>query len=494
MTTQITISGLQNNQPYLVQVAAVNDLGQGPWSAVAGPAAPAPDASYLINYVRQLTGVFSKDILTDDLLLFWMNEAYSELARLFDWPWLPITPLSLDEAPAFDSDFTSILAYRVAPRVLELEADESPRAEAYRKEYQNMLTNMYKHLLRAQDVGNPTSMSDLVLFVRALLDEFSQSLDNAMIENKIMNVHDELVRSEAWVFPSPVFPQMGWSESRVLAYGAAGRLATLLEKTESLVSSMGEEFSAGVVNLRLAFQNDYSSRDEDAEALARQARTFLGNYSTRASDSLLKTWIYEEYQNLCSERSWSWLQQEATIVLPLGSSTFSLASTLVKIHEIHRVELDSNGHVNEAEPGLLVPSVLEVQYNDPRFYYAVDHMTGDITIAPEQTKEITLRIRYEVVPESGYLMPTTIDGMVGDNFTGFAIPTRFKHILSYRAAMRAGVILEVPQSVYDMCANSATSLYEAMYNDYQMGHTQEPFQIGGNALETRKYVPWFRAE
>jgi hypothetical protein len=44
-----------------------------------------------------------------------------------------------------------------------------------------------------------------------------------------------------------------------------------------------------------------------------------------------------------------------------------------------------------------------------------------------------------------------------------------------------------------MCQKSAEALYNAMYNDYQMAHTQEPFQLGGSSLEERKYVPWFRA-
>jgi hypothetical protein len=58
--------------------------------------------------------------------------------------------------------------------------------------------------------------------------------------------------------------------------------------------------------------------------------------------------------------------------------------------------------------------------------------------------------------------------------------------------MKAAIVVEAPQTVFDMCQKSAEALYNAMYNDYQMAHTQEPFQLGGSSLEERKYVPWFR--
>lgn len=39
-------------------------------------------------YVRDLTGVYSTDLLPDTLLDRWLQEAYSELNRAEDWPWL----------------------------------------------------------------------------------------------------------------------------------------------------------------------------------------------------------------------------------------------------------------------------------------------------------------------------------------------------------------------------------------------------------------------
>lgn len=42
----------------------------------------------LRTYVRDLTGVYSTDLVSDSLLNRWINEAYFELARDRDWPWL----------------------------------------------------------------------------------------------------------------------------------------------------------------------------------------------------------------------------------------------------------------------------------------------------------------------------------------------------------------------------------------------------------------------
>lgn len=42
----------------------------------------------LRTYVRDLTGVYSTDLLPDALLDRWLGEAYSELNRSDDWPWM----------------------------------------------------------------------------------------------------------------------------------------------------------------------------------------------------------------------------------------------------------------------------------------------------------------------------------------------------------------------------------------------------------------------
>ena len=483
MSLSRTITGLVNGQSYTIRVRASNALGPGAWATTTGTTSPRPDSSYINNYVRQLTGVFSRDIITDELILFWINEAYTELARLYEWPWLPITPLAENESPKFDADFATILAYRVAPRVLELEADDSPRAQAYMKEYERMLENMYKSLLRSQDINTPSTMANLVLHVRTLLDEYSQRIDTSMIETMIGNTHDELVAKEDWVFPSLTFPKMGWEDARILAYGAAARLAPFTDKPADFTNVLLQEYSTMLDHLRLKYENDFSNRGNTASELVRQARTFLGVYSKKASDSLLKTWLYEEYQNLCSERPWAWLQTTDTFDIAAGDESFTFGPTAgrVKIHEINRILIDGSGSIIESEPLILVPSLIGIPLNTDNIYYNYDTATKIVHIGPKLDDAYKIRVRYEELPD--------VDAGMTSNIL---VPDRFVHILAYRVAMKAAVIVEAPQAVFDLCQKSAEALYNAMYNDYQMAHTNEAFQLGGSSLEERKYVPWFR--
>jgi hypothetical protein len=488
MSISRTISNLVNGQAYLVRVRAVNPTTVpnlvSPWATATSSTLPRPDASYINDYIRQLTGVFSRDIITDDLILFWINEAYSELARLYEWPWLPITPLAANQAPKFDADFATILAYRVAPRVLELEADDGPRAAAYTKEYERMLENMYKSLLRTQDITTPATMADLVLHVRTLLDEYSTRLDTAMIQTLITNTHDELVIKEAWVFPSGSFPRMGWADARILAYGAAARLAPMVDKSADFTNVLLQEYSTMLDHLRLKFENDFSTRGNTADDLIRQSRTFLGVYSKKASDSLLKTWLYEEYQNLCSERPWAWLEKTNTYDIAANATSFNFGAGAgrVKIHEMNRIQLDGAGRIIESEPLILAPSLIGIPLNTDNTYYVYDTSTKTVHVGPTRDDAYKIRVRYEELPDVNQAMTSNI-----------LVPDRFVHILAYRVAMRAAVIVEAPQAVFDLCQKAAEALYNAMYNDYQMAHTNEAFQLGGSSLEDRKYVPWFRA-
>lgn len=42
----------------------------------------------LIQYVRDLTGIYSTDLLSDALITRWLGETYSEVNRAAEWPWL----------------------------------------------------------------------------------------------------------------------------------------------------------------------------------------------------------------------------------------------------------------------------------------------------------------------------------------------------------------------------------------------------------------------
>jgi hypothetical protein len=53
----------------------------------------------LIQYVRDLTGIYSADVVSDGLISRWINEAYGEVARDRDWDWLEQTFVGAVPAP-----------------------------------------------------------------------------------------------------------------------------------------------------------------------------------------------------------------------------------------------------------------------------------------------------------------------------------------------------------------------------------------------------------
>lgn len=188
-------------------------------------------------YVRDLTGVYSTDLLPDTLLDRWLKESYSELNRAEDWPWLTsiasgtlaigqttitlTTPAgrvlefavtypnglvlqipsrrgliqtvegddeyfydcntagnvvlskafgetmtykinyiktaptiqSVGTATEIPSEYAGILAYRTAIKVLNSQADDTTRANAYAAEYSSMLEDMRTDLIVDDDLG-----------------------------------------------------------------------------------------------------------------------------------------------------------------------------------------------------------------------------------------------------------------------------------------------------------------------------------------------------
>lgn len=49
----------------------------------------------LATRVRQLTGVYSSDVVPQDLIYSWLNEAYAEVSRERDWDWLEFTEVQV---------------------------------------------------------------------------------------------------------------------------------------------------------------------------------------------------------------------------------------------------------------------------------------------------------------------------------------------------------------------------------------------------------------
>jgi len=61
----------------------------------------------LITYCRDLTGLYSTDLLPDALVTKWLNESYSEINREQDWPWVVFTATGTASTGATEITLTS---------------------------------------------------------------------------------------------------------------------------------------------------------------------------------------------------------------------------------------------------------------------------------------------------------------------------------------------------------------------------------------------------
>jgi hypothetical protein len=443
--------------------------------------------SELRTYVRQLTSIYSTDIVTDPLVDRWINEAYFELGRSQAWPWSgSVTTLEANDYPAFVAEFHPILAYRTAMKVLDFEADDSNRKEFFKTEFDLLYGAMATYYLDKLSYDVTNTMAGLIKNVRKWLGEFSTSIPDTLIEDRIMDVYNELYEGATWPFAKSPFPGMGWDYTRILVFGAALRLAAAANKDEMFVNAMQSEYSLALDELKTHFLLTGTSTDQATRANLRQlVRSVTGIYSKTVPDTLINAWINEEYQVLAAERNWLWLESTAQVELASGTQTFSLPNGSYKVLEMFVVEkIESsdtiNASVSSSEAIYPVPSVLDMERNSDKYKYDITS-NGAILLSPAPTKDITIRARYLIAT------PT----LSADNSTP-AMAEKYRALLSYRTALKVCAYSGAPQNIIDLCLASAAALYDAMYSEYQLNHSTEPLQLGGTGLQSRKYLPWFR--
>jgi hypothetical protein len=156
-------------------------------------------AQQLIDFTRDLTTVYDNDIVTDAMLLRWLNDAYLELARRTTWPWTPVTPLGFSGQPAFEEQFRPALSYRVALRVLTLIGDEAGRSEMYTQEYGSLVADMERFYLTSAATGSTVNRDALVRVVRDLTGVYDATLvSDALIVRYLNNAYQELSHRHNW--------------------------------------------------------------------------------------------------------------------------------------------------------------------------------------------------------------------------------------------------------------------------------------------------------
>jgi len=444
--------------------------------------------STLRTYTRDLTGIYTTDIISDDLLGRWINEAYFEVGRMHKWSWAGVvTDLGNSSSPAFPAQFHQVLAYRAAVKVLQFESDDTKRSEFFMNEYNVLVSDMYKYDLQANAYAVTNTMSGLIGNVRTWLEDYSDRISDSVINNKIMDVYDELYEGATWSFARTPFPGMGWDYTRALVFGAAGRLASLANKDAAFVSAMQQEYGLAIEEMKTVFLLTNTSVASNTRAHLRSlVRSVTGIYSKTIPDTLINAWLAEEYQVLLQERSWKWAQLIHQVTLPANTSTFTfpggLSGRILEMFVVENVDglTGSQDNVSSRDIIYTVPSVIDVEINSARYVYTMQSPTT-VRISPAPSDDMTIRIRYVA----------TSTALTSDSSTT-AMPDKYNPILSYRVAMKVAAYSNAPSNIVELCQSSEKKLYDAMYSEYMLSNSTEPLQMGGSGLESRKYLPLFR--
>ena len=154
----------------------------------------------LIQYARDLSGVYSSDVVPDSLITRWINESYFGIYRQGDWPWGPPTELVTGtDIPAFDDQFHAVLAYSAAIAILGFSSDDTKRAELYSGQVQSFVTDMRVFYFPSAATGSSNTLTTLVRLVRDLIGSYdNKAVTSDLIKVHINRAYNELANMHDW--------------------------------------------------------------------------------------------------------------------------------------------------------------------------------------------------------------------------------------------------------------------------------------------------------
>lgn len=445
--------------------------------------------SQLKTRVRELTGVYAVDVLSNSLLTAWLNEAYQEIDRARDWdaatsPWNYTALDDNDDYPAFNAQFHPLLAYRVAIKVLAMEGDTSPRTNLYASEYESLFADMVVFYFPAAAQGTSSTLTGLREYVRFLAGAFGRELPNAMLTAVVNEAYLDIAGMQEWSWAGPVTALGGDVPNTlipdphkpVVAYLAAARLMSGVEGMDGKVQEYRSRVEQYLQDMVLSDRRDsatgtVTTRDD----IVRYVRDLLGTYNTEYSDALLASMVVDAYTEVGNYRPWPWLESSVTVVSTAGDDSVSLTNGCRRVLDVYFVPDNSE----KVEPFGPAPHLLDVEENSARFVYDVN-FDGLLEWAPPLDENGTLFIRY---------VRKNLELPSGSSTPLFDV--RFRPMLGLRVAARVAA-MRGDDKAASAFLDEYQSILEQMVSEYLLDHDSRPIQLGGYGLETRKYLPWFR--
>lgn len=448
--------------------------------------------SALIVYTRDLTGVYSTDVVSDALVIRWLNESYFEVERKATWPWTATALVSGTDVPDFDEQFHSILPYRAAVKVLNFVSDDSRRSETYGGEFSLLLQDLQRYYLSGEATGSYSTAGSLVRLVRDLTGVYDgDAVSDALLLKWVNDAQFELARQRTWpwsgfvvVMGSADVPAFSASSAaqfnHVLAYRAAARLVATLGSEGNQVEVFIGEYGNLVVDMeKFYFTSAATGVSNTLSNMIRVVRDLTTMYSAQTlPDSLIRTYLNNGYNELARRHDWVWLELVHNVSLPAsvgGVHTVVLPNGTRRVLEAY-VVLNS-GEVREM---VNTPNLASIEVNQSGVYYDID-FAGNVTIKPVLDNVDSVKFRY---------LSSNVDLVDGSDVPAFDVS--FNMILPYRASI--AVLSQMapgdPRSTW--YETEYTSLYEGMYSMYQLIHDNRSFQLGEDGVQTRRYYPQFR--
>ena len=448
----------------------------------------------LRDFVRDLTGVYSPDLISDATIEAWINEAYFDLLAQQVWPWAPSVTeaLAASSYPPFPGTQHRLLAYKAAAILLESQADDTQRVQEYTDVYTAMVAAVYQNTLNAASTGDVDTQAKIIRLVRELVDIFDNSITDTFISRKIDDEYNQLFDAYTWPLDRTSFKAVVLSNyGRILAYGVASRFATTYGKPEAMSTQFQNEYSSILTQMKIAYLYTAGAvtNPHSLGSIRTQVRALIQDYSKTLPDVLLNAWINEAYTNLSFEREWNWLlfDFEANLVTDQGSFIVPLTRRVLGMYNVSADGYNVKEVRRRAE-------LIDIEKNNSTYYYEISNdlaMVDDghggftpataILIYPTPTEAVTFK---------GRAASRTVSLVVDSDVVRF--DEQFSSILAYRVAIRALSFDSNNKKLLELYSMEDAKMFESMMRFYQLDASTDPFSIGSTALEQRKYIPYFR--